>query len=734
MKLFDRKHVLYHYSNNVAVTNVVFKITFIFNFQALSELLSEVLEAVGVNPQVVNRRRNTFLHREDAGTVYEQQGGNDMTYYHFGSQSEGTTTPGMNSDIDRLTTFNDTNIMYTLSDWKKGKRNLLMVRDRTTPAQHYMLQEYRRNHNQPVTHTDRPYRVTDEQGRVFLSNRWFIDKAAQRWGDRHIKKGPSNSFSEDFDFVEALRCTILPPEIMAWFSRPEPRHWPSQEIIQAARQCSCFLVPDGYHGSEQKDIEWRITPNLIERKLMFTLNNIHIQCLVVLKSIKKEKFEKYIHHEECKITTFHCKTVLFITLEKTPSGMWTKPRLLECVVKCLETMLAFLSKSECPHYIVEGVDLFDGKLCRECQVCLEEAIKVMIQDDMHVLFHIQMDDLGRRLLEPSCKVGRGPGEDVNAHICGKLVRDMFQMYMIRLRNICFQLCTDSKGEFETRLINKITYLQSIETEVRDDHRKSFFIRFLLKNLLSTKASVVSSHYTQTGQPIPQEVLTMYEESLHTDVTSGKLKLASMLYCREELERAASMLHEVERDFEMSVQPVCGCGRSPYNEELSDAFCEYMLKNDDPEMWTKKLAFCVRFLREEEMCVPQFLWHEMNRAVEDDVDHRDCHDREWMDWAEVDARPFLLYLKYLTFRDLGDRDKQQKAFDSLKYIATSCEELNKLYHQETVRNVYGHCLELEGNVQQALRVYRHSQRYRPRNNAANHHIARLERDMNQLTVC
>jgi len=437
-----------------------------------------------------------------------------------------------------------------------------------------------------------------------------------------------------------------------------------------------------------------------------------------------------MRHKKCKLTTFHCKTVLFFTLEKTPSGMWTKPRLLEYIAKCLETMIAFLTKGECPHFIVEGVDLFDGKLCRECQVCLKEAIKVMIQDDMHVLFHIHIDDLGRRLLEPSCEVGRGPGEDVNARICGKLVHDMFGVYMKCLKTICFKLCNDSKGEFETRLINKLTNLQSHETEVRDDHRKSFFIRFLLKNLLSIKASVVSSHNTQTGQPIPQNVLTMYEESLHSDVTSGKLKLASMLYCQGELERAASLLHEVELVFDRSVQPVCGCGRTPYNNELSDAFCEYMLQNDDPETWTNRLAFCVMFLREEKMCVPQFLWTEMHRAVGDNFDHRSCHERQWMDWAEVDARVFLLYLQYLTFRDLRDRHKQQEAFAGLQYISSSHEEWNKLYHGETFDNLLGHCYELEGNVQQALHMYRLSQRYMSRNNAANHHIARLETDVNQ----
>jgi len=131
-------------------------------------------------------------------------------------------------------------------------------------------------------------------------------------------------------------------------------------------------------------------------------------------------------------------------------------------------------------------------------------------------------------------------------------------------------------------------------------------------------------------------------------------------------------------------------------------------------------------------VPQFLWKEMDRAVGDDVDHRSHHERHWMDWAEVDARPFLLYLQYLTFHDLGDLHKQQEAFAGLQYIVSSDEERNELYHMETFFNLLGHCYELEGNVQQALGVYRRSQRFIPRNNAANHHIARLERDMNHKT--
>ena len=119
---------------------------------------------------------------------------------------------------------------------------------------------------------------------------------------------------------------------------------------------------------------------------------------------------------------------------------------------------------------------------------------------------------------------------------------------------------------------------------------------------------------------------------------------------------------------------------------------------------------------------------MYRAVGDDVDHRSDSQREWMDWAEVDARPFLLYLQYLTYRGLGVRHRQLEAFHRLENIVTS-DKLDQLYHHETVFNLFGHCCELEGDVEEALNAYNTSLRNKPRNNAANWHKQRLELFMN-----
>jgi len=692
-------------------------------FHHLSEVLYQVLECVGVNPWVVERRRHTFRHREAAEDVDDHQPGCDTTTFHFGSQSEGTTTPGLQSDLDQLLLYNHVNIMYSWADWQQGKFNLLMVREEDTPPQHYLLQWIRSDIPQPVTHTDDPDFVTDSQGRVFYSNMAIVNVMAAALEDAHLphlRHGPSNSWSEDWDFVHAFHCKTLLPEIRSWFTKMQQCFWPSQETLQAARKCGCFVVPAGCHSSSNEQIEWRITPNLIERLLMLSLNMVPIKCLVVLKIMKKEVFVKYIICKNCKFTTFHCKTALFFTLNRTHPTVWTKNRLLECIVRCLQTILEFLHQGECPHFIVEGVDLFYGKLCRQCQLRLERAIQGMIEDDMQVLFHVQCDDLGQRLMALPHDVRPYPSNDVNAGICGKLSWDMFDHYLNMVVVVCHRLCNSEEADLYTSLNNEINKLESLEMNASTTHYHKNYINFVVKSLMSVKASVTSSSCIESGQPLPQDIWQLYGESLDTDVALSKLKLASMHYCKGELRRAASVLHEVEFDLDDSVQPMCGWFLLG-NKKLSKAFCEYTVQNYSHEQLTKKLAFCVRFLREEKFCAPWFLWCEMYRAEGDDVD--------WMDWAEVDARPFLLYLQYLTYRGLGLRHIQLDAFHRLDDIVTSQDKLDQLHHPETVFNLIGHCWELEGNLHMALDAYNASLRGKPRNNAANWHKQRLELLMN-----
>ena len=96
----------------------MFRIPAFFPF--LSVLLCRRLDAIGANSLVFDRRREAFLHQEAMWTVENTARGIDCVYYHFGSQSEGTTTPGLQSDIDMLISPNGVNIMLRWSDWIGG--------------------------------------------------------------------------------------------------------------------------------------------------------------------------------------------------------------------------------------------------------------------------------------------------------------------------------------------------------------------------------------------------------------------------------------------------------------------------------------------------------------------------------------------------------------------------------------------------------------------------------------
>ena len=370
------------------------------------------------------------------------------------------------------------------------------------------------------------------------------------------------------------------------------------------------------------------------------------------------------------------------------------------------------------------MDLFDGKLCRECQLRLEKAIRVMIQDDMHVLFHIKIDDLGQRLTQLPRELM--VQSDVNARIFGHLANSVFQTYISAFHCLVQKIFNEYFYDLLSTILAQVSFLTEYENRDVSQYSKDC-TQFLKTNLCSTLATVVSSDCLRTGQPIPREVWLMYSESLDTDVASRRLKLASTLYCCGDLQKAAYVLDQVAQRLDDSVLSVCG-HRLLRNVVLSQRFCEFT-EHSEVQTISSKLAFCVRFIRQEMFCTPMFMWFEMFRSVGDDVQHRCISEREWMDCAEVDARPFMLYLQYLTYRDLGERLRQLQAFGELQQTVSSRAKMKQLHHRETVFNLMGHCLELEGNLQGALNVYDSSLRFLPRNNAANKHILRLTQQMN-----
>ena len=699
--------------------------------------LIRALEDVGVNGLMVGRRRYAFLSNESTQSVERVFKIGTGAVYHFGSMSEGTTTPGMGSDIDTLKCNDDVNIMTGWPEWERGRMNLLMVKHGTCSPQHYRLQMADSILPIPLTVPLDEYCVPDDDGTIFFSNTFFEDSCRLFFAANnlpHVRTGPSNSFSEMFDQVYAFRCRKLPAECDSWFTRERSGDWPTPDIFQAARELGCFLIPDGHCDSVHSSVEWRVSPSLIERHLMFSMDLINIQCYVAMKLLKKDIIKPFLNGRG-KLTSFHCKTALFYAKEELPQSLWKVDRLFDCIIYCLKLLRFWTLKGHCPHYIMDTVNLFDGKLNMEERQYLYEILTIIIDTHLAPLAFIETDHLGDRLLHNVYTVAiwdMTPRRVVHQQISGFLsvFSNYIKMNTLReLLNLVVDCLPDELCLRLHHMVNELPLQQLSRTGSEqslnrlDDVNRDCIVRYLCQHLASTAASICIQHGLQIGD----RIWTWYSMSMNTDLASSRLKMASMFYCKGDLQLAVEVLEDVERRYDDKVQAMCGCGRmGSVNTQIyisTTSFTESLNECNDV-LSTDNIAFCVRFLRQEIFCAPPILHYEMIRAVGDAIPQRDYIERQWMDWAVVDSRPFLHYLQYLTFRGLGIRPRQQQALDALSRNVTDGIRRHQVFHQETAMNLLAHCWEMDNDPEPALALYLVSQAKVPRNNAANWHIHRL----------
>ncbi|KAH3896926.1 uncharacterized protein LOC127864485 isoform X2 [Dreissena polymorpha] len=701
-------------------------------FPELSFRISDVLDEIGAGERTVMERRETYLLRERMMTIAGQNSNHE--YFHFGSQSEGTTTPGLNSDIDLLMSYKERNIMTDWRDWEAGMVNFLMLRDDITPPQQYLLQHIHKYTPEAVTIICEDRFVRKDSGQVlFSSERWKQEQeqVASRFGEV-TKNGPSVSSIPEWDMVMAFPVCKPLPEIQHWIDRCRGRHWPPAQLLKAARKAPCFLVPAGHPDSDYKREEFRLSPNLIERMLMFSFNMTQIKCYIVLKLIKKTLFSKIVGDF---VTSYHCKTLMFTTIERTHPSLWKEHNIMYLLLLCLKGLRKWLRLGCLPHYIIAGVNLFDGKLSMVKQKVLLQYVDYLIKNGLQDLSHIDIDNLGCRLQACCIRRIRQGGE---GELGGVVLRYSISLLLkfgylnrllLSLTGIIYRI-QSSNSTFQQGIYNTLrTAVQCFTNEqfktVAFDH---------INHLYAVYNSVQSFKCLRLPNTNFIEIIRRFKFCLNTDIASSRLKLASLLYCFGHFHAAARALEDVEKRCHSKVKALCGVRQLEGQKDLR-VFANMISDNCDNVRREPPFAFCVRFIREEAHCAPYVLWFEMNRAMtEEEVAQRNAHDKMWMDYAEVDACPFLHYLQYLTYGGQGERTKQLYALEVLESYILNSRNIINMHHPETAFNLLGHCYEMEGDYQAALYIYEKSLDIVcgfNTNNAANWHIQRVQRLISNL---
>ncbi|XP_053372682.1 uncharacterized protein LOC128546301 [Mercenaria mercenaria] len=693
--------------------------------RTISLMLSHVMEDIGVTKEMVNRRRRTFLEKEAILSLSEILLGLKTISYNFGSQSEATTTLGMDSDLDLLNCLNSRPVILSMEDWNAGKDNLLLLRDQQTPPQHCYLQRLSSKSPEPMTNVPMSDHVKDNKGRVLIQNTWFSSSAqrqVRKVRKKFIKHGPSVSYSDNVDYVFCFHCQKVPDVCRSWVSRYRPGHWPPTNVKMMAMSAGIFLLACGHPESEQEPMEWRFSTSAAERLLMFDLSLCQIKVLVLLKMIRKTYLKKTVGDG---LTTYHLKTALLYTIENYPPDVWKEDNLLQCAINCLTTLARWLRLNYVPHYTMEGVNLLTGKLKKHELPHLENIVLNMIDTKLQCVLGIEMDTVGDRLWTLIHKGWYSSEQFASREsIEFAIIAFLAEEYFGNLNHSLNQyMAAANKVSFDQAHSTIKSYLSVLAKGLlNSDPIKRDATKLLIKYLNSVVATMQASQCLRNGVPIMlPDTVNLFNVSLDFDLASCKLKLASVYYCMKEYRKAEDILSKVEHSFQPWVLSACDC-RKRTMKKPTKAFDRRALAHTNQDMLRSSVTMCVKILRHEMECVPKHLHFEMYRATcNDDLQLRDPWHDIWMDMALVDSLPFTYYLQYLTYRELGLEDAQ---IESVEKLADYVEKYNGYGHIETVCNLVGHCYELEGLFDQALGWYLESLHVLPRNNAAMWHIILL----------
>ena len=702
----------YFYFSHFSESGHMFRMQCV-NDPYISLKLSEVLNDIGVNERLVMKRRRASMLAETLDNILnspQKLNIRNSTTCYLGSQTEGTTTLGLQSDIDILFFKDKFNIIQDWADWKPGKINYLMIQDNTVTPGYCCLQMLRKDMPLPMTNTTHDHMVVrDIEGRLMLKNTIF-----QKLSSGNIAvHGPSLLCYTDQDHVPAFPSILWPKSASCWLQRQGEGCWPTPEMKRYARSSGCFVVPACSKVSRCPQIEWRISTCLAERCLMFNLNITQIRCYVLLKMLLKT----YLNvRDENNLSSYMCKTTLLYCVENTKSHIWTDDKLYLCLSICLSRLYDCLLKQECPHYIITENNLMAGQFSARDRCIILGRIRHLVETDGHLgLFGIQIDHIGERLKN---KLSMIPNLSHHILTPDKITGDVSVTLYLGIAakvSICHKLTVQNLRPAIQRIVMYNKEGNNLE------HTASMI---LVPTLCITLGSILASKDIGLSIPVSVQAFDWIHKGLGIcSNVSNYIKLASINYCSGATEEAEVILTSIERKLGSEVTVsfcVCCFNADIETYEVPVEFLPLCTSVTETAI-QDHIAYCVIFARNESNCIPLELQYEMYRTIHDDMPYMINAEKLWMDCAVVDCLPYLYFLQYKTYNKLCKHREQQQALQNL--VNTTETETN-LRHRETTLNLLGQIMEQNQRYQDALTYFILSLQYRERNNAAKWHICKL----------
>ncbi|KAL4232410.1 hypothetical protein ACF0H5_009978 [Mactra antiquata] len=710
-----------------------------------SQLLSDVLEDIGLDEDTVKKKRESCLLCEAYNDIFQQDTSTSTSaLYYFGSKSEGTTTVELQSDLDQLLVYKEPMVIEDIKFWQAGRYQLLMIRNESVTPGYCFLQALRTDVPQPeqrlnafqarikghqlVINTANS--LKEEQGMILLQNDVFdLDMSIDHDRNGPAFTSPKTSATNEADLVLALKCDQWPRKARIPADEENPQKWPTMDMKKEAESTGCFIIAVAGKESQYGDFEWRISTAKAERILMFSLNITQLQCFVLLKIVLKT----FIHPKHGKVlTSYMCKNVLFHQIKKGHQELWQKHTLFACFKDCIMALHSCVKQKCLPRFIMPEDNLMTGKVTDKVQNKVLKEIEYLLDMNVNILSTFEIEDLGLRLSVkanqshislPLLRPRQINNEDVKqlqtkeeTSNVNDIVMKVFQGEHVARIVIC-TLCST--------LIQKTTLHQVLHKYQRlvdnGNKKQREACLHLIPMIKSSIGCIEASTKLANRSSVSEEIFEKwFPDCINEDNIWSCLKKASLLYCSGHAVQAETFLQEVNKHIDANnVHTLCRCKGIPINIE------QLLLL---PGMSRNKTIFapCINFLCKEMNSIPRELQYERYRYVTVNTTLFDdmleiLREEFWKACVTVDVSHFLYYLQFKIYQQLDKEIEKNRALENLQNAITSDSHSR---HIETAYNLLGQCLEEENRMDEATECYFKSLKLMPKYNIALIHVCIL----------
>lgn len=487
------------------------------------------------------------------------------------------------------------------------------------------------------------------------------------------------------DLVNCYRCKTWPKNAKEWLTRRRCYGWPTKNSIQEMKSFGFFVIRKGHSSSKEKDLEWRMSFSLQERKLMLSLTDVQHKCYIVLKMFNRNIIKLN------DVTSYHWKTCLFYMIEENDKNIWKKQLLFYCVKLCIKQMLEWVTCGFCPNYFIPGDNLFDGKLNNNLRIKAANELENILNMGFNCFVHVKSNDIcdhveSRKSPERSQQLrskSKGHYKIYLKYLNIDIFSSLFEAFNYNILQHYYNESNENTAIFIKFLWDTLDHIKRVSTvtEHTEEETRSA-LSILVPHIVTCLASNISAMTIQHPNPQVRDFLLFGSFTLFMQAgLLGRLKFISVLYALQLHEDCEWFLDELDEEYIKIVPAFCFCRFTTEDRNMT-TINMYNTSNSD-------VVTCICFLPSELIITPHAMKYEMFRHVGISLQEnvRANKFNRWHYMAVVDCNTFFFSLKCLIKMKFG---KVTEAYNAKKNLMTLVAKSKNVKHVDVGYNLIAFC--------------------------------------------